>query len=83
MPTTEITITGKVDTDKVPLLKEYFLKAQPIPKDKDPESPTYGDDMYSFNEWLKKRIWSYVRGEIKQGKKELDAQAADLDNIIS
>ena len=71
-----ITITGEIDSDNVDVLKQYFLTAQPIPKDDD------GEDLYSFNAWLKKKVWAYVRGEIKEGKRISDAQASNLDNII-
>jgi len=71
MAKTIITITGEIDTDKVPTLQEQYLKERPIPTDDD------GAPLYTFMQWFKKDIWRYVIGECKQGKKKLDAEAAE------
>lgn len=72
----EITITGQISVDKLPLAKECFLKEHPMPLNED------GTDKHTFVEWLSICVWRCVRGEIIQGKKSIDAEALDMDNII-
>ncbi len=71
------TIIGEIDSGKVPVAKERFLAANPIPKVHDGGEMV---DKYTFMEWVNIRIWAYFMREMSQGKTIIDVSNAD--NII-
>jgi len=76
MAKTKFSLEYTIDTDKVEDFKTYFLKEHKMPVDSE------GEDKYTFVEWLRLVLKRYAIGEVKQGKKNIDAETLNLSNII-
>jgi len=91
MAYTELNLLPKrVDTANIDKAKRRFLKAQPMPQisvvDEEGD-PTFDEnnnfiteDKYTFIQWMSQRAWTYLRGEVKQGKRIEDAE--DNEELI-
>ena len=62
---------GKIDTARIPVAKERLCAEHPIPKDEN------GEEIYDILQWMSLLSRNYLLGEMRQGKKKLDALQAD------
>lgn len=81
---TDIIITVRIPSDKVPVFQEYFFEYLPVPMVANPE---FGEDpnepvtipQYTEKNWIKKTLTDFLLRALRKGKDRIASRTSVVD----